>query len=259
MYYTVNNVKLFVKDEGQGTPVLLFLHFWGGSSETWNGVTSILKDNFRCISYDHRGWGLSEKPASGYSIKALAEDTLALTEVLKLDDYIIVGHSMGGKIAQYIAAQKPAGLRKLILVAPSPAVPTIMPGEMYEGMKNAYTSLDGINATIDHVFKAADLLPEVRTRLISTIQHHNESSRLGWPAIGLLEDVSAGVENIDIPTLIIAGENDVIDSPERLELEVRSKIPDAEMVVINGAGHLIMLQEPERVAAYIDAFCKDQD
>ncbi len=254
MYYSVNNINLFVKDEGKGEPFLIFLHFWGGSSSTWNGVTSILKDKFRCVSYDHHGWGKSDKPESGYSISELAKDTLVLINKLGLQNYVLVGHSMGGKIAQHIAAQKHAGLQKLILVAPSPAVPTVMPKEMHEGMINAYTSLEGINATIDHVFKAADLSPEIRAQVVNDIQSNNESSRLGWPTLALLEDVSEGVSDINVPTLIIAGENDIVDSPERLEQEVRSKIPGARMVVIPGAGHLLMLQQPAKVAGYIDSF-----
>lgn len=254
MYYSVNNINLFVKDEGKGEPVLIFLHFWGGSSSTWNGVTSILKDKFRCVSYDHRGWGKSDKPESGYSISELAKDTLVLINKLSLQNYILAGHSMGGKIAQHIAAQKPAGLQKLILVAPSPAVPTVMPKEMHEEMINAYTSLEKINATIDHVFKADDLSPEIRAQVVNDIQSNNESSRLGWPAFALLEDVSEGVSDINVPTLIIAAENDIVDPPERLEQEVRSKIPGARMVVIPGAGHLLMLQYPAKVAGYIDSF-----
>lgn len=255
MYYTVNNINLFVKDEGQGEPVLIFMHFWGGSSSTWNEVITILKNKFRCISYDHRGWGLSDKPETGYSIKELANDTIALIAGLNLQNYIIVGHSMGGKIAQYIAAQKPAGLQKIVLVAPSPAAATVMPKEMHEGMINAYTSAAGINATIDHVFNAGNLSAQARGQVMADMQSHSESSRLGWPAIALLDDVSAGVADINIPTLIIAGENDIVDSPERLEREVRSVIPGAQMVIIGGVGHLMILQQPAKVAGHIAAFC----
>lgn len=256
MYYSINNINLFVKDEGQGEPVLLFLHFWGGSSATWNGVTSILKDEFRCVSYDHRGWGKSDKPESGYSIRELAKDTMALIDKLKLQDYIIAGHSMGGKIAQYIAAQRPSGLRKLVLVAPSPSVSTLLPPEMLDGMRNAYNSLEGINGTIDYVFKAGNIRPELREQLITGIQSHNNQSRLGWTDIALPEDVSEGVDKISVPTLIITGENDIVDSPQRVEAEVKSLIPESEMVIIDGVGHLIMLQKPETVAEYIKAFCK---
>lgn len=256
MYYSINNINLFVKDEGSGEPVLIFLHFWGGSSATWSGVTAILKNGFRCISYDHRGWGKSDKPESGYSIRELANDTLNLISELNLQDYILVGHSMGGKIAQYIAAQKPAGLKKLILVAPSPSVSTVLPPEMLDGMRNAYRSLEGINGTIDNVFKASDISLELREQLIASIQSHNNQSRLGWTNIALPEDVSEGVDKISVPTLIIAGENDIVDPPQRLEAEVKSLIPGSEMVTVNGVGHLIMLQKPETLAAYIKAFSK---
>ncbi len=254
MYYTINNIRLFVKDEGHGEPTLIFLHFWGGSSATWNEVTDLLNDQFRCISYDHRGWGKSDKPQTGYSIAELASDTLGLIKVLHLDRYILVGHSMGGKVAQYIAAQKPIGLKKLILVAPSPSLATIPPAEILEGMRNAYTSLEGINITIDHVFMARDISPELRKELISGMQKHSDSSRLGWTDIALPEDVSAGVGQINIPTLIIAGENDIVDPPQRLAAEVKSLITGSEMITIKGAGHLVMLQKPETVATLIRAF-----
>jgi 3-oxoadipate enol-lactonase len=256
MYYSVNNINLFVKDEGQGEPVLLFLHFWGGSSATWDGVTSILKGDFRCISYDHRGWGKSDKPESGYSIRELANDTMALIGKLNLQSYILVGHSMGGKIAQYIAAQRPVGLQKLILVAPSPSVSTLMPAEMLDGMRNAYTSLEGINGTIDHVFKAGDIGTESRQQLIAGMQNHTDRSRLGWTNIALPEDVSEGVDKIAVPTLIIAGENDIVDPPERLEAEVKSLIPGSEMITMGSVGHLIMLQKPKQLAEYIKGFCR---
>lgn len=254
MYYSVNNINLFVKDEGYGEPTLIFLHFWGGSSKTWNGVTSLLNSKYRCISYDSRGWGKSDKPETGYGIKSLASDTLALIQKLKLDNYILVGHSMGGKVSQYIAAQKPAGLKKLILVAPSPSVSTVMPAEMLDGMRSAYTSLEGINGTIDHVFKAGDVSPELREQLIAGIQSNTDQSRLGWTNIALPEDVSEGVEKISVPTLIIAGENDIVDPPQRLEAEVKSLIPGSEMITIDSVGHLIMLQKPEKVAELIADF-----
>ncbi|MGF7080947.1 alpha/beta fold hydrolase [Mucilaginibacter sp. UYCu711] len=254
MFYKVNNINLFVKVEGTGQPTLVFLHFWGGSSATWNGVTTVLKEKFKCISYDSRGWGKSDKPDEGYSIESLAADTTALINNFNLKHYILVGHSMGGKVAQYIAAQKPAGLIKLILVAPSPSGPTILPELMAKGMKNAYTTLEGINDTIDHVFKAGDIKPELREELISGIQSHTENSRLGWTDIALREDVSEGVDQITVPTLIIAGENDMVDTPERLEAEVHAFISTSKMVIVSGVGHLSMLQKPEKLAELINEF-----
>jgi pimeloyl-ACP methyl ester carboxylesterase len=254
MYLEINKINLFVQDEGKGQPTLIFLHFWGGSSQTWNGVTAILKNKYRCISYDSRGWGRSDKPETGYNIEALAADTLALIDELAIENYVLVGHSMGGKVSQYIAAQKPVGLKKLILVAPSPAVATHLPPEMLDVMRNAYTSPEGINGTIDQVFKAGSIDSNLREQLVAGIQSHTDDSRLGWTDIALQQDVSTGIGQISIPTLIIAGENDIVDTPDRLEAEVLNLIPGSEMVIIEGVGHLSMLQKPESIAKLIADF-----
>jgi pimeloyl-ACP methyl ester carboxylesterase len=256
MKFQVNNIKLHVVDKGKQSPALLFMHFWGGSSRTWTEVAELLGNRYRTIRYDHRGWGESDKPDSGYDIKTLASDAIELIKQLELDKYILVGHSMGGKVAQYIATQKPDGLQKLVLVAPSPANPTILPQEAREQMLRAYTTEEGINITIDQVFQAGNINPKIRERTIDDITKHTTASRDGWPNFAMLEDVSEELNNIKVPTLIIAGENDLIDSPKRLEQEVKEKIPGSSLVVIPKAGHLLMLQTPELVASHIDNFVK---
>ncbi|MDE1191746.1 MAG: alpha/beta hydrolase [Arachidicoccus sp.] len=256
MFYQVNDIQLFVADEGEKSPTLLFIHFWGGSSNTWKPVTDILHAKYRCIRYDQRGWGKSDKPKSGYDIQSLADDVVALVEALQLEEYILVGHSMGGKIAQAVAGRNPKGLRKLILIAPSPATPTIVLTEMKQGMIAAYTSLENINGIIEQVFKASDLSLESKQQVIEDMQHHSAESRCAWPELALEEDVSECLPNIKIPTLVIAGENDIVDAPARLKQEVAQKIHNAEMAVIPNVGHLIMLQAPKKVAELINVFCK---
>jgi pimeloyl-ACP methyl ester carboxylesterase len=254
MNYQINDVRLHVEDHGHGKPALLFLHFWGGSTRTWTEVTDILSPEFRCVRYDYRGWGQSEKPKTGYSIKELASDTLMLIKELQLDDYVIVGHSMGGKIAQYIASLSPAGLRGLILIAPSPAFATFMPEGMHQNMLVAYTSKPGIEHTIDHVFNASGLSAEVRARTIEDMQRHNEAARVGWPEIAMKEDVAAGLQNINVPTTVIVGDKDIVDTPERMKKEVMAHIANAEIKIIPQVGHLSMLQAPREVAAIISSF-----
>lgn len=256
MYYKVNNARLYVNSKGNGDLSLIFLHFWGGSSRTWQQVTSLLENNFRCITIDFRGWGASDKTDNGYEIQSLANDVLTVVEQMQLDNYILVGHSMGGKVAQAIAARKPAGLKKMILVAPSPAFATILPVEMVETMENAYTTLDNINATIDHVFRASDISAPLRQIIIEDMQQHSTASRLAWPAGALAEDVSEGLEDIDIPVVIIAGEHDIVDPPERLQVEVADVIPGSRMIIMPAVGHLIMVQKPSEIAVLINEFCQ---
>jgi pimeloyl-ACP methyl ester carboxylesterase len=58
MKHLINNIQLNIEDHGSAEPALIFLHYWGGTSRTWNGVVHQLKDHFRCIAYDMRGWEL---------------------------------------------------------------------------------------------------------------------------------------------------------------------------------------------------------
>ena len=74
-------------DSGSGEPALLFLHYWGGSARTWQRVIANLGRDFRCIAYDQRGWGQSDAPAEGYSIRDLAADARHILEALDLNSY----------------------------------------------------------------------------------------------------------------------------------------------------------------------------
>ncbi|EAU64809.1 alpha/beta fold hydrolase [Stigmatella aurantiaca] len=95
----------------QGSPVLVFLHYWGGLSRTWGPVIERSSET---------SWGESSKEAEDYRLETLASDVVGIVGQLGLRDFIIVGHSMGGKVAQLVAAWKPAGLKRLILIAPAP-------------------------------------------------------------------------------------------------------------------------------------------
>jgi pimeloyl-ACP methyl ester carboxylesterase len=80
----------------------------------WGEVIKRLENDFRCIAYDHRGWGNSDAPPSGYRIEDLAHDAEGLIRKLGLRRYVLVGHSMGGKVAQLLASWRPPGLEGLL-------------------------------------------------------------------------------------------------------------------------------------------------
>ncbi|WP_123042577.1 alpha/beta fold hydrolase [Cohnella candidum] len=253
MHYLVNGVELHVEQQGQGDTALVFLHFYGGSARTWDKIIDVLKEKYRCIAYDQRGWGNSDKSATSYTIKDLADDAHALIQELGLKRYAVIGHSMGGKAAQLLASRNPAGLEALILVAPSPPTPQDMPQEIRNAMVHFYDTREGAEMALSNI----TLLPleeNIREMVLEDMQKSAPLAREAWPETAMLEDISGEVKNINVPTLVIAGESDPIDRLETLKSELLPRIPRAELHVIPQTGHLSPLEAPNQVCKGISNF-----
>jgi len=112
-------------DQGSGPPTLVFLHYFAGSLRSWVHVAGDLSRSCRCLSLDLPGFGRSA-PLSTYSVQTVAQAVAMRISDCRLDNYVLVGHSMGGKLALACAAAEPPGLAGLVLVAPAPPSPEPM-------------------------------------------------------------------------------------------------------------------------------------
>ena len=250
-----NGLAIHVEEHGDGDLSLVLLHYWGGSSRTWRHVTAKLAPAFHTVAIDHRGWGESEAPVGGYGLADLASDAEGVVAALNLRRYVLVGHSMGGKVAQLMASRRPAGLAGLVLVAPSPPQPMSLPAEAREMMARAYASRETVEATIDNVLTDKPLSAEDREQVIADSLRGAPAAKLAWPKSTSLEDITEQVGAINAPTIVIAGELDRVDPPDLLRAELLSRVPQAVMHVLPGAGHLSMLESPDAVASLIVHFC----
>jgi pimeloyl-ACP methyl ester carboxylesterase len=255
MRLKAGELSLHAVEAGVGEPALLFLHYYGGSARTWNRVMSSLSADFRCIAYDQRGWGASDAPSQGYSIRDLAGDANEVLGALKLPRYVLVGHSMGGKVAQFLAAQRPVGLEKLVLVAPAAPTPQDIPEAARQAQLHAYDNRE-------NALKAMEFLTAqphdgaLREQIIADNLAGAPQAKLAWPTLSAYEDISGEVSNIAVPTLVIAGDQDRQDPVEQHEREVLPRIPGATMQVIRDCGHLIPVDQPERLAEAIRTFVR---
>jgi pimeloyl-ACP methyl ester carboxylesterase len=114
----VRGGRLPVWTQACESPTLVFLHLWGGSHRTFAPVIARLTSGCAAVSYDHRGWGAARDLPGPYGLSDLADDALAVIAGLGISRYVLVGHSMGGKVAQLAAARRPKGLATLALIAP---------------------------------------------------------------------------------------------------------------------------------------------
>jgi pimeloyl-ACP methyl ester carboxylesterase len=249
-----NGIMLHVEDEGAGSPALVFLHYWGGSSRTWRHVVSALAPDFRTIAIDQRGWGRSDAPDAGYALADLADDAEGVIAALALDRAILVGHSMGGKVAQLLASRRPSWLAGLVLVAPSPPTPLALPPGVRQEMVGAYTTRDRIIATVEQVLAAAPLAPADLEAVVSDSLRGAPAAKAAWPLAASQEDITHAVGDIAVPTLVLSGEEDRVDPPSVLREALLPRIRNAVLRLLPDVGHLSPLEAPTAVADAIRAF-----
>ena len=254
MMIEANGIELHVEQRGAGGPAVVFLHYWGGSSRTWQHVVDALSPDYRTIAIDQRGWGKSAAPPAGYALSDLADDALALVDALHLESYLLVGHSMGGKAAQLAASRRPRGLRGLVLVAPAPPTPLALPLDARQGMVHAYDSRESIVATVQQVLAPGGLSDGDLDTVIADSLGGAPKAKSAWPLATSQEDITADVPKIDVPVIVISGEHDRVDPPEVLVRELLPRIPQAKLVVLPGVGHLLPLEAPAELTHVIKAF-----
>lgn len=252
-----NGAVLNVSFSGSRGPVLIFLHFWGGSSRTFSPVTEILSTQFRNIAVDFRGWGASIGPQSNkaYSIQILADDIEYLIAELKLESYFIIGHSMGGKVAQLLAGRgRLPGLEGVVLIAPAPACPLVLPAEAREQQLSAYNTQDNATFVARNILTSTSLPDATIAFLVEDMLKGTPAAKNAWPHYSMLEDVVAEAMNIAVPVLVVAASADHVEPLERLQLGVLDVIPQASMVVIEGSGHIIPVEAPLELSRHISSF-----
>jgi len=259
MKIQIGDVSLEVEVTGVGAPALVFLHYWGGTHRTWNSVAAVLERSFQVVTYDMRGWGRSGAAADGdYSLSALADEAMALIDRLGITKYVLVGHSMGGKVAQLIASRHPVGLAGLVLVAPAAPTPSLLPEEAKQQQLHAYDNRETVLQTIAFLSSRTPS-PETVEQIVEDSLSGAPAAKLAWPKEGMVEDISATAAQIRVPTIVIAAELDNLDSIEQHRREVIARIPGATLEIIPGSGHLLPIDEPIRTAEVIRRFVEQNE
>jgi pimeloyl-ACP methyl ester carboxylesterase len=252
---TTQPTLLPVYDHRPGTgPTLVFLHYWGGSARTWDLVVDRLPSR-DVLTIDFRGWSRSSGLPGPYTLGQHADDTLAVLADAGVTDYVLVGHSMGGKVAQLVAATRPAGLRGIVLVGSGPAKPAaqITP-EYQEALSHAYDSDESVAGARDHILTATELPASIKAQVATDSRAGVDASRTEWPLRGIAEDITEHTRMVSVPALVVAGENDQVEPVDVLRDSLVPYLSRAEFTVIPTTGHLIPLEAPADLVDAITAF-----
>lgn len=250
---SVNGVELNYRIDGRhGAPALFFSNSLGTNLGMWDEQVRLLAGSFRIIRYDSRGHGLSGAPAGDYTMEMLGRDALGLMEHLEVDNTFYCGLSMGGMVGQWLGANAPDRISKLVL---SNTSSFMEPKDLWDQRIAAAMSASGMDGLVDAVTerwftrdfieRQPDEVDRIRQMILTTPAH----GYAGCCAAIRDMDQRGILAGIKVPTMVIVGDQDPATPPAHGEL-IASSVPGARLWSIENAAHLSNVEQP---AQYMDA------
>lgn len=243
-------VELHTIASGQGPLTLVFLHYFGGSAAEWQAVAAQLEIKHRCVAVDLRGHGDSPAPKAGYSVDDMTDDVVGALEQLAVDQYILIGHSMSGKVVLNLASRQPVGLQQVLLVSPSPPHPEPIPEKDRKEMLETHGTEQAAVKTFENI-TAKPVSRADRQQIITDNLRTSEVAWDAWLTAGSKEDIADRMSRVVVPVSIIAGNKDNALSPDVQPELTLPTLPNATFEVLDGAGHLIPYEMPDALVHFI--------
>lgn len=249
--------RITYEERGEGPP-LVFLHGIGGDAACWRPQLDAFAGRYRAIAWSMPGYGGSV-PLAEMTFAALAEALAGLLDRLCVARAHLVGHSMGGMVAQEFVASRSGRVCSLALVATSAAF-----GRAGEAWQREF--LASRLGPLDRGRRMAEIAPEIVGRLVGDNPDPDGVARAVASMSGVPEstyraalqclvsfDRRDALPAIDVPTLLIAGERDAT-APPAMMARMAARIPGARLVVLPEAGHLANLERPAAFNAVLGDF-----
>ena len=239
-----NGLQIFYRERGTGDRVVLFIHGNAASSLWWERIMEGLPEGMRAVAPDLRGCGDSDKPAPVWSMKDLAEDVYQFTQALGLTRFTLVGHSLGGGVAQYLTVDHPEAVEKLMLINSAPAEGLKTPPERYAQLEVAVKMPDILKMALAAMMPTAPK-DEYYARLLEESAAKSAAALIpNGHALDAM-DLTVQAKSIKAPTLILYGRKDMLVTLEMME-RTRATIPGAVLEVWAEVGHSAPVEDPAR-------------
>ena len=256
----INGVEIAYELRGAGVPLVL-IHGALGDQSMFNSFAPVFARDYRVLTFDQRGSGLSEKPHGDYSIAQLADDTAALMDHAGFESAHIVGVSMGGMIALEFALRHPKRVRALVLGCTTPGGPKAVKigGDSFAAAYSAtpMSSEDRGRALAEAAFTKGylDRHPEIVPAMIEARRQRplDPVALEGRLKAAMRHDVFERLAQIKCPTLVITGKDDALISWKNSQL-LADQIGNAKLVLLEPAGHCFWLEQPEQSYQAIEQF-----
>jgi pimeloyl-ACP methyl ester carboxylesterase len=256
----VNNINIYYEIHGQGEPLLLIPGL-GSDHSRWLGVLEQLAKDFQVILIDSRDSGQSDSTDCHYTVATMAQDTAALLQELNIKKAHILGHSMGGGIAQYLAADFPDLVNKLILYSTAAKFSTRSAqatGYNVELLNKGLEPELVFRNTFfwlysNELLASEEKIQQLLNDILSNPFPQSLESFVRQLTACAEADTRSLLAKIKVPTLIIAGDNDIMTTKEDLN-SLRTGIPHAEVKVFPNMAHCTHIELPDEFVATVKTF-----
>lgn len=264
---TDDGVRIAVERHGAGPPFLM-LHGFTGAKEDFADHAPRFGEHTEVVLFDHRGHGASDKPRDldAYSLDRLAADTLAVADALGIDQFVLLGHSMGGMVARRVVLDHPERVAALVLLDTSPGPPKGIDASMAEwaaqiALTDGMTALRAILDEADVLGTPAD--QRVRRERPGYIEFNERK----WAAVSAeayaalaraivhQPDDLERLRTVSCPTLVVVGEQD--EPFLEVSAAMAEVIPGARHVVVPDAGHSPQFENPDAYFETVDGFLRE--
>ena len=236
---------VYIDNGGHGGMPVIFLHSFGGNSSHWASQLDHLRHHRRALAVDLRGHGKSAKPKDrDYSVDAFVRDLEAVTKELKLQRFVLVGHSLGAAVANAYAAKHPRQVAGVVLVGAGGKMPA-------EQSQKVMASLDAnYNQAMEQFMErlVAEAQPHVRTELTAQMAKMPREDSLAIISALFKDDPLPAYERYKGPRLMIYASR----SDAQGGLHTVKK--DSKQVAIDGTSHWPHLDKPKEFNAALDEF-----
>jgi pimeloyl-ACP methyl ester carboxylesterase len=248
--------RLYYETHGEG-PALVFAHGLGGGHLSWWQQVPHFRDRYTCVTFDHRGFGLSTESPDKPGPDAFADDLAALVDHLKLPDVRLVAQSMGGWTCLGYALRHPARVRALVMAATTGLLgdPETLAIFQAHGAAQPEKALfdRGIHPAAGERMAREQPALHFLYRELDALSHDLDKPAVRKKLIAMRAMTRAAVAALRAPLLCIAGEEDVVIPPAAVAV-LASIVPGARLARVPASGHSVYFERPEAFNRLVDEF-----
>jgi 3-oxoadipate enol-lactonase len=236
-----------------GAPVIVFSNSLGTTGAMWNAQAAALSDRFRVLRYDARGHGETPAPPGPYTVGDLAGDVVTLLDRLGLERVSFCGLSIGGMTGMWLGVNAPERIDRLVICCTGMQLPTAEMWTERAALVREQGMGEVIDATIERWFTPAfpERSPEVVARIREIFLATDREGYAGCCEALAEFDMRGQLCAITAPTLVIAGEDDPVGTPERAAA-IGEEIDGSRVAILPNARHLAAVEQADAVTGELE-------